>query len=113
MAKHRSTEQQLAAAEERLNRLRERQRKEDTRRKILVGAMILAQAEANDELMDQLHNELDEWLQTGHRDRKLFGLGPLSGLRNATLGKVENRPGWSLGVALEAPRQACRDMRRG
>ena len=80
-ASHRTTSQQLADAERRLNRLREQNKKEDTRRKILVGSMYLSQAQQNDG-MSKLVTRLDHWLPSGHRDRRLwldYGLGPIQG----------------------------------
>lgn len=59
---HRTTAQQLADAEARLNRLREQARREDTRRRILVGSMILGRAEGNTAVMEQLIHDMDGWL---------------------------------------------------
>ncbi|WP_280564946.1 hypothetical protein [Chromohalobacter sp. 48-RD10] len=104
MAKHRTTEQQLADAEAKLARLRELKRKEDTRRRILIGSMILGRAEGDDATMERLLKELDGWLGDGHRDRKLFGLGPISGLYGATLRPAAQQPGWALNMALKPVR---------
>ena len=62
---------QAQAAEE------QQKRKDDTRRKILVGSMVLSLVEQN-KLFDQatLQNMLDEHL-TRNADRKLFDLAPL------------------------------------
>jgi hypothetical protein len=40
-------EQQIAEAEAKLNRLRERERKKDTRRKIIVGGLLISEALAS------------------------------------------------------------------
>lgn len=102
MARQRTTEQRLADTEARLNRLRSQARKEDTRRKILIGSMLLGHAEKNDATMARLLSDLDGWLSNG-RDRRLFlnyGLGPIQGLYGATLHHVERRAGWAFGQAL-------------
>lgn len=108
MAKHRTTEQQLAAAEERLNELRKRQRTEATRRRVLVGAMLLGRAERDPVAHHHLMRELDSWL-TADRDRRLFELGPIRGLYGATLfppdkpgdqPKQQQPRGWAFGKKL-------------
>lgn len=94
---HRTTEQQLADAEQRLNRLREKARQEDTRRKILVGSLVLSQAQSDSNLHANLIKHLDQWLASGHRDRRLFfehGLGPIAGLYEAKLTPVNFNAGW-------------------
>lgn len=48
----------------------------DTRRKILAGAMVLAQAEADEAARAQLMEQLGSYL-TRADDRALFGLAPL------------------------------------
>ena len=53
---------------------REQQRKDDTRRKILIGACMLKITEENQENHDKLMLQLDRYL-TDNRDRVLFGLG--------------------------------------
>lgn len=53
---------------------REQQRKDDTRRKILIGACMLKITEENQENHDKLMLQLDRYL-TDNRDRELFGLG--------------------------------------
>ncbi|NOG32913.1 hypothetical protein HLB35_16110 [Halomonas sp. TBZ9] len=78
----RTTEEQLADAQQRLNQLREKSRKEKNRRKILVGAMYLSQAKQHNG-MEKLLTRLDHWLPNGHRERRLWlddGLGPIQGL---------------------------------
>ena len=70
-------EQQQAALERRLqtarSKVKEEERKRDTRRKILIGAMVLAKAQQSTKEWDSLVRELDRYLTTG-RDRQLFGL---------------------------------------
>lgn len=56
------------------SRLREAERKRDTRRKILVGAMVMAKWEEG-AVPDQWLNALDGYLSRP-RDRELFGLPP-------------------------------------
>ena len=51
------------------------ERKRDTRRKILVGAVVLNQAETNDSARTKLWKLLDKSLEKD-RDRELFGLQP-------------------------------------
>lgn len=69
MAK-RTTAQQLADAEQQLNRLRQKARKEDARKKIIVGAFILNRAERDPNFKAGLLNELDQFVSK--RDRPLF-----------------------------------------
>lgn len=70
-------EQRKNALERRLQiahtRLKNEERKKDTRRKILVGAMLLAKAEADMEVQSALTRQLNDYL-TAKRDRELFGL---------------------------------------
>jgi len=58
------------------NRETRQKRKDDTRRKILVGAYFLEQLK-NDDDFDQLVNQLDKFL-TRDSERKLFNLPPIS-----------------------------------
>lgn len=53
-------------------KITEQQRKEDTRRKILLGSMLLKDME-NEEKKTKILADLNEYL-TEDRDRKLFGL---------------------------------------
>lgn len=53
---------------------REQQRKDDTRRKILIGSCMLKITEENQENYNKLMLQLDKFL-TNDRDRELFGLG--------------------------------------
>lgn len=70
-------EQRKNALERRLQiartRLKNEERKKDTRRKILVGAMLLAKAQEDLEAQSALIRQLDGYL-TAQRDRELFGL---------------------------------------
>lgn len=70
-------EQRHAALERKLqmtrSKIKEEERKKDTRRKILIGAMILAKAQQSTEEWDALVQELDRYL-TADRERYLFGL---------------------------------------
>lgn len=52
---------------------REQKRKDDTRRKILIGACMMKLAEDNPEANDRMLRQLDRFL-TEERDRKLFNL---------------------------------------
>ncbi len=52
---------------------REQKRKDDTRRKILIGACMMKLAEDNPEANDRMLKQLDRFL-TEERDRKLFQL---------------------------------------
>jgi len=109
---HRTTEQLLADAENRANDLRDRVRKEHTRRKILVGSMVLSLAQSDDVLRDFLKSRLDERLS--ERDRRLFfsrdhlGLA-IAGLHGAALYPAERRPGWALGQNLCLAAEPGRD----
>ena len=74
---------ELAARKAKLNartqrvrsRLSARERKIDTRRKILVGAMMLKLADQHPETKDFILKHLDEFLEHT-RDRELFDLPP-------------------------------------
>lgn len=52
---------------------REQKRKDDTRRKILIGACMMKLAEDNPDANDRMLRQLDRFL-TEERDRKLFQL---------------------------------------
>jgi hypothetical protein len=58
------------------NRLRQQKRKEDTRKKILIGTYYLNEAEEKGD-MERLKKRMDGFLSRDN-DRKLFGLKPLS-----------------------------------
>ena len=55
-------------------RQRERARKEDTRRKIIAGAIALTHADANDAFGAELYRALGRFVR--ERDRHLFDLPP-------------------------------------
>ena len=57
-------------------KLRDAARKEDTRRKIVAGAIALEHAEHNENFGQYLHDILDRYV-TRPEDRKLFELDPL------------------------------------
>ena len=66
----------LEAATRRLRaRAAATERKQDTRRKILAGAWVLARAAQDTKANQQLTEGLDEFLERD-RDRALFNLGP-------------------------------------
>lgn len=97
----RTTGQQLADAQQRLNQLREKSRTEETRRKIIIGGMMLRMASNNPEVMKNLMRQLDKSLPHRHRDRRVFfeyGIGQIAGLYGAKLHPVQ--PGWALGRSL-------------
>ncbi|MCK9469608.1 MAG: hypothetical protein M0Q49_09345 [Porticoccaceae bacterium] len=52
-------------------------RTEDTRRKILIGAMVLGQMQANEELNQRIRQQLDSYLQRDD-ERSLFQLPPIA-----------------------------------
>ena len=60
------------------SRLSARERKTDTRRKILVGAMMLKLADQHTETKDFMLKHLDDFLEHP-RDRELFDLAPNEG----------------------------------
>ena len=62
------------------SRLSARERKADTRRKILVGAMMLKAADQYPKTKDFMLRNLDDFLEHP-RDRELFGLAPKQGER--------------------------------
>ena len=55
------------------SREREKERKLDTRRKILIGAMILEGMKNSEDYNSKIMNNLDKYL-TKNKDRVLFGL---------------------------------------
>lgn len=65
--------QEKANAEK--NREREKSRKEETRKKILIGAMVLDGMSKNQDYQSKMLKNLDKYL-TAERDRKLFNLTP-------------------------------------
>jgi hypothetical protein len=70
-------EEKVARARAELQRARAREqqqkRKDDTRRKVLIGAMTLHQIREDEFKYRELVNQLDEYL-THDRDRRLFDL---------------------------------------
>lgn len=70
-------EQREAALERQLqitrSKIKTEERKKDTRRKILIGAMVLAKAQQSPMEWNDLVRELDRYLSAA-RDRQLFGL---------------------------------------
>jgi len=56
-------------------RHRQQQRKDDTRRKILIGGLILAKIDRGEMRQDQIKAELDSYLERD-RDRALFDIPP-------------------------------------
>ena len=62
------------------SRLRGEDRRRDTRRKILAGAWVLAEAERSPAARDKLRRGLDGFLDKD-RDRELFELAPKEGSR--------------------------------
>ena len=55
---------------------KEQERKDDTRRKILLGSYLKKKMDSNPDFNSQILDELENYL-TAERDRKLFGLSPL------------------------------------
>jgi len=56
--------------------LRSEERKEETRRKILVGSFYLENSRKNSEDYNKLVERMDKYLTRDH-DRKVFGLPPI------------------------------------
>lgn len=67
-------QRQAALARERAKE-KEQARKEDTRRKILIGSCMLKITEADEQARAKLITQMDKYL-TDERDRKLFNLPP-------------------------------------
>ena len=59
------------------NREREKSRKEETRKKILIGAMVIDGMSKNQDYQSKMLKNLDKYL-TAERDRKLFNLTPIN-----------------------------------
>lgn len=66
-------EQDRARKQKERQRLLAQSRKDDTRRKILIGAMYFERMKKDDEFKEQMLKTLDKYLTT-ERDRKLFQL---------------------------------------
>jgi hypothetical protein len=73
-------EQQRQALEQQIRKERslqkDRERKEETRRKILVGALVLEEARSDPELSEKIDQLIDKKLLRDD-DRLLFGLEPI------------------------------------
>lgn len=57
--------------------LQKQQRKDDTRRKIVLGGMVLASMKTNPQYAEKIREQLSVSVKAD-RDRALFGLAPLS-----------------------------------
>lgn len=83
-------EEKRAQINAEIQRVRAREQKEerkrDTRRKVLVGAMILGKVDSGDWPEDRLMTAMDDYLDRDH-DRELFGLPP-----KAKTGQAEKAP---------------------
>lgn len=70
---------------------RETTRKQDTRRKILAGSLLLERIESDERIKAWFERELDGFL-TRDSDRKLFGLEPLTKDEDDPLGSTVELP---------------------
>jgi restriction endonuclease S subunit len=70
-ARKQAIESRLKATESKKNRAN------DTRKKVLIGAAVLAQIENNPEAQERTKQMMDKFL-TRDNDRKLFDLNPIS-----------------------------------
>lgn len=61
---------------------KEQERKDDTRRKILLGSYLIKKMQANEANKEKILTDLNEYL-TEDRDRKLFDLTPLNEKTNS------------------------------
>lgn len=76
--KLRKLKEQKAKAERRAKLIQQKQeRTKDTRRKILLGAMLLEKIKRGEIDHDRIRNDLDPFLRR-NTDRELFGLPPLA-----------------------------------
>lgn len=76
--KLRQLKEQKAKAERRARAaIKKQERAKDTRRKILLGAMLLEKIKRGDTDADQIRDDLDPFLKR-NADRELFGLPPLA-----------------------------------
>lgn len=66
-------QQSINSFEEELSKNNAKKRKQDTRKKILLGAYLMRLMENNPHLKSQVINDLDEYLER-KIDRELFGL---------------------------------------
>lgn len=70
-ARKQAIESRLKSTESKKNRAN------DTRKKVLIGAAVLAQIETNPEAQERTKQMMDKFL-TRDNDRLLFGLNPIS-----------------------------------
>lgn len=76
--KLRQLKEQKAKAERRARAaIKKQERAKDTRRKILLGAMLLEKIKRGDTDVNQIRADLDPFLKR-NADRELFGLPPLA-----------------------------------
>ena len=61
---------------------KEQERKDETRRKILLGSYLIKKMQANEANKEKILTDLNEYL-TEDRDRKLFDLTPLNEKTNS------------------------------
>ena len=73
-------EQLKAKIQKEKNKEKEKSRKEDTRKKIIIGAAIIKETETNDALKKWLDNYINNRI-TKASERELFGLPPLKNTR--------------------------------
>ncbi|MGB5636083.1 MAG: hypothetical protein WBM44_05795 [Waterburya sp.] len=66
-------QQSINSFEEELSKNNAKKRKQDTRKKILLGAYLMRLMEKNPDLESQVMNDLDKYLDQ-KIDRELFGL---------------------------------------
>ena len=69
-------QKQAIEARERTKK-KEQERKDDTRRKILLGSYLIKKIQSNEANKDKVLAELDDYL-TEDRDRQLFNLPPIN-----------------------------------
>ena len=75
-AKQRKIQQEQAALQMLKNKKAQQARKDDTRKKILIGAAVLKRMETDEKLSGFVNGLLEKELTRGS-DRALFGLDPL------------------------------------
>jgi len=99
MAKSELLDEKIKAQEERLKQLKaqrqavlsrekakekQQTRKDDTRRKILIGSCMLKITAEDDQARSKLLAQMDKYL-TDPKDRQLFGLSPLNSVQEKDL----------------------------
>lgn len=88
--------QRIAASEMQTKRLAERQRKLETRQKILLGTRLMQHLQQDPELMDAWLNDLDFWLTRDYDRKAFFEYGLHSAIRGLygkpTFHYVQNPP---------------------